>query len=194
MRKALAVGMGILVVIVAAYGIAQSQDAETATDNASDTTVGGESQTSNIASDPPQDATSSIMSDMSENLSQDCRGTAKCISGTVTKIIDGDTIHVDEVSVRFALITAPNLEGYGGKDSRNFIQTVCPVGSEVLVDEDDGHVLNEHFRMVGLVTCNDVILNKEILDANLGHLEVRFCSASEFVNDDWAIKHGCIKE
>ena len=193
MRKALSVGIGIFVVIVAVYGVTQSQDMRSITDDDSGTTIANESQTSNMMSGQSEN-TSSIMSDMYKNLSQDCRGTAKCISGTVTKIIDGDTIHVDEVSVRFALVLAPNLEGYGGKDARDFIQTVCPVGSRVLVDEDDGHVLGEDFRMVGLVTCNDVILNQEVLDANLGNLEVRFCSASEFVNDGWAIKHGCVKE
>lgn len=193
MRKALSVGIGIFVVIVAAYGVTQSQDMRSITDDDSGTTIADESQTSNMMSDQSEN-TSSIMSDMSKNSSQDCRGTAKCVSGTVTKIIDGDTIHVDEVSVRFALVLAPNLEGYGGKDARDFIQTVCPIGSKVLVDEDDGHVLGEDFRIVGLVTCNDVILNQEVLDANLGNLEVRFCSASEFVNDGWAIKHGCVKE
>ena len=193
MRKALSVGIGIFVVIVAVYGVTQSQDMRSITDDDSGTTIADESQTSNMMSDQSGN-TSPIMSDMYKNLSQDCRGTAKCVSGTVTKIVDGDTIHVDEVSVRFALVLAPNLEGYGGKDARDFIQTVCPVGSRVLVDEDDGHVLGEDFRMVGLVTCNDVILNQEVLDANLGNLEVRFCSASEFVNDGWAIKHGCVKE
>jgi len=37
-----------------------------------------------------------------------------------------------------------------------------------------------------------VILNEELLDANLGYLEVRFCSSSEFANEPWAIKHGCM--
>ncbi|MDH3311971.1 MAG: thermonuclease family protein [Nitrosopumilus sp.] len=124
--------------------------------------------------------------------SQECSGIAGCIIGTVTRIIDGDTIHVDNQSVRFSLASAPELKGFGGVDSRNFIQTICPVGSEVLVDEDDGHILGSYGRMVGMITCNDVNLNEELLDANLGHLEVRFCSSSEFANESWAIKHGCI--
>jgi len=132
--------------------------------------------------------------DISPHSSQDCSGTAGCIRGTVTEIIDGDTIHVDDQSVRFALVSAPNLEGYGGVDSKNFIQTICPVGSKVLVDEDDGHVLDDHARMVGMITCNDMILNEELLDASLGHLELRFCSSSEFANESWAIKHGCMTD
>jgi hypothetical protein len=121
----------------------------------------------------------------------DCSGTARCITGTVTKIVDGDTIHVDEQSVRFALASAPELSGYGGIESRDFIQTICPVGSTVLVDEDDGQILGSYGRMVGVVYCNGVILNSELLDADLGYLENQFCDSSEFAEESWAIKHGC---
>ena len=120
-----------------------------------------------------------------------CSGNAKCISGTVTKIIDGNTIHVDDQAVRFTLASSPKLNGFGGIDSRNFIQTICPVGSEVIVDEDDGQTPEGHSRIIGVVYCNDLILNKELLDADLGYLESRFCDFSEFGSESWAQKHGC---
>jgi len=125
------------------------------------------------------------------SLSDDCSGTARCVIGVVTKIVDGDTIHVDGESVRFALASAPELSGYGGVESRNFIETICPVGSDVIVDEDDGQVLGSYGRMVGMITCNGVNLNEELLDAGLGFMPDRFCDSSEFRNDSWAIKHGC---
>jgi len=126
-----------------------------------------------------------------QSLSQDCSGTARCITGTVTKIVDGDTIHVDGQSIRFALASAPELLGYGGIESRDFIQTICPVGSTVLVDEDDGQTAGSYDRIVGVIYCNDMILNSELLDADLGYLEDRFCDFSEFASDLWAQKHGC---
>ena len=58
-------------------------------------------------------------------------------------------------------------------------------------DEDDGQIIGSYGRMVGVVYCGDVNLNKEILDANLGYLEVRFCDSSEFASTAWAQKHGC---
>ena len=189
MKKSVLVGIGIAVLIAAVFGIIQNTDSESPPAKA-DVGAGIEASKSSEHSLDAESETSVI----SDESLQDCSGVAKCMTGTVTKIMDGDTIHVDDQSVRFSLITAPNLEGYGGVDSRNFIQTICPVGSEVLVDEDDGHVLKDHARMVGMVTCNDMILNQEILDANLAHLEVRFCSSSEFGGQDWAIKHGCVKE
>jgi len=126
-----------------------------------------------------------------QSLSDDCSGTARCITGTVTKIVDGDTIHVDGESVRFALASAPELSGYGGVESRNFIQTICPVGSDVIVDEDDGQTGESFGRMIGVIYCNGVNLNQELLDADLGYLENRFCDSSEFASDPWAQKHGC---
>jgi len=120
---------------------------------------------------------------------QDCSENARCFTGMVTKIIDGDTIHVDDQSIKFALASAPN--GYGAVDSRDFIQTICPVGSSVLVDEDDGYTEESNDRIIGVVHCNGMNLNEELLDANMGYLEDRFCDSSEFSSDSWAQKHGC---
>jgi hypothetical protein len=121
----------------------------------------------------------------------DCLGTAQCFIGTVTEIIDGDTVKVDGQSVRFALSSAPEIKGYGGINARNFIETICPVGSMAIVDEDDGQILGSYGRLVGIVTCNDVNLNSELLDSNLGYMELRFCDSSEFGGESWAVKHGC---
>ena len=123
-----------------------------------------------------------------------CLGTAKCFTGIVTKVIDGDTLKVNGESIRFSLASAPELKGYGGVDSKNFIETICPVGSTVTVDEDDGYVIGSYGRIVGLVHCNGANLSSELLDSTLGYLEVRFCDSSEFAELKWAQKHGCAKD
>jgi len=154
-----------------------------------------ESDTKNPSNDiekkisTPQPALPIVQS--SESTLPSCSGNAKCITGIVTKIIDGDTIHVDDQSVRFSLASAPELTGFGELDSKNFIQTICPIGTKVLVDEDDGQTPEGHSRIIGVVYCNDMILNKELLDADLGYLDSRFCDSSEFASDSWAQKHGC---
>jgi len=129
--------------------------------------------------------------ELTQSLSQDCSGTARCIIGTVTKIVDGDTIHVDGQSIRFALASAPELSGYGGVESRNFIQTICPVGSDVIVDEDDSQLVDSYGRIIGVIYCNGMNLNQELLDADMGYLADRFCDSSEFASESWAQKHGC---
>ena len=122
-------------------------------------------------------------------LSQDCSGTARCITGTVTEIIEGDTIHVNDQLIRFALVSSPN--GFGAIDSRDFIQTICPVGSDVIVDEDDGYPEESSDIIIGVIYCNGMNINAELLDADMGYLAYRFCDSSEFAAESWAVKHGC---
>ena len=126
--------------------------------------------------------------------SDDCSGNAKCIVGKVTQIIDGDTIKVDSQSIRFALASAPELNESGGTDARKFIETLCPVGSIVLVDEDDEQTQGSYGRIIGVITCNGVNLNEELLDADLGYLLAMFCSNSEFSDESWAQRYGCMTD
>lgn len=121
----------------------------------------------------------------------ECKGYAECLSGYVTRIVDGDTIHVDGKSIRFALASAPELDEPNGIEARNFIYTICPVDSFVLVDEDDKQTEGSHGRMLGNVYCNGLSLNQELLDSGLGYLSSEFCQSSEFEHYSWAQKHGC---
>jgi len=120
-----------------------------------------------------------------------CSGNARCFSGQVTQVVDGDTIRVNEHSIRFALASAPELKDTGGFEAQDFMDDICPVGSDALVDEDDGQTQGSFGRIVAVIYCNGMNLNEELLDANLGHLESEFCRDSEFASTEWAIKHGC---
>ena len=120
-----------------------------------------------------------------------CSGTARCITGTVTQVIDGDTIKVDGQSIRFALASAPELNEFNGPESRNFIEEICPVGSTAIVDEDDGQTQGSYGRIIGVIYCNGVNLNEALVDSGLGYLTSGFCDSSEFASDSWAQKHGC---
>jgi micrococcal nuclease len=124
-------------------------------------------------------------------IQDECSGNARCFSGKVTQVIDGDTIRINEHSIRFALSSAPELGQSNGEEAREFIDTICPVGSVALVDEDDGQTEGSYGRIVAVIYCNDRNLNSELLDANLGHIASEFCSKSEFSSSVWAQKHGC---
>jgi micrococcal nuclease len=123
--------------------------------------------------------------------SHDCSGNARCITGTVTSVIDGDTIKVDGQSIRFALASAPEPNEFGGDTARNFIEEICPVGSTATVDEDDGQTEGSYGRIVGVIYCNGVNLNEELVDSGLGYLSTGFCDGSEFATENWAQKYGC---
>ena len=109
----------------------------------------------------------------------------------ITEIIDGDTVKVNGESVRFALASAPELNEPNGIEARQFIANLCPPGTFVSVDEDDGQPGGSYGRMLAVIYCEGKNLNSELLDAGLGVISTEFCAVSEFANDPWAQKHGC---
>ena len=120
-----------------------------------------------------------------------CDGNARCISGFVTRVIDGDTIVVGDKSIRFALVNTPEWGDFDYAQARNFIENICPVGSKVLVDEDDGQTQGSYGRIIAKIYCNELNLNEEILEVGHAVILPQFCDVSEFADDPWAKKHGC---
>lgn len=123
--------------------------------------------------------------------SQICSGNAKCFTGYVTEIIDGDTIKVDGQSIRFALANAYEMADEKGIAARDFITSICPVGSPVLVDEDDGQTEGSYGRILAVIYCNGMNLNEAVLDEGHAIIDQRFCEDSEFSSEEWAKKYGC---
>jgi len=124
-------------------------------------------------------------------IKQGCLGDARCISGYVTRIVDGDTIEVDGQSIRFALVDTPEYGEYDYAQARNYIENICPIGTPVLVDEDDLQTQGSYGRIIGVIYCKELNLNEQIL--SVGHAEIltSFCSQSEFAAEPWAQKFGC---
>jgi micrococcal nuclease len=120
-----------------------------------------------------------------------CTGNARCISGFVTRIIDGDTIVVGDKSIRFALVNTPEWGDYDYTQAGAYIENICPVGSKVLVDEDDGQTEGSHGRIIAKIYCNELILNEQILEVGHAVILPEFCGKSEFTEESWAQKHGC---
>jgi len=139
----------------------------------------------------PGDKMESYEEFLRENPEEICSGTARCFSGTVTEIVDGDTIKIDGQSVRFALASAPELDELGGLEARELNKIVCPVGSVAIVDEDDGQTEGSFGRIIAVVYCTGANLNALMLQAGYAWLDVSFCGTSEFSDEDWAQKNGC---
>lgn len=122
---------------------------------------------------------------------QKCMGNARCITGIVTDVIDGDTIKVDGQSIRFALVSAPELNQPEGITAKDFINDICPVGSTATIDEDDGQTKGSYGRILGVIYCNGKNLNELLVESDYGYLSKEFCSVSEFSNSTWAKNYGC---
>lgn len=95
-----------------------------------------------------------------------------------------------EKSIRFALASAPEIDD-GGIPARDYIANICPVGSIVIIDEDDRQTQGSYGRVIAQIHCNGVSPNESILEAKLGVISDEFCSKSEFILESWAIKFGC---
>lgn len=120
-----------------------------------------------------------------------CEGSANCFTGKVVKVIDGDTIVIDDSQVRLALTSTPELDETYGLQAKEFTESICPVGSTALVDEDDGQAGGSYGRTIAKVYCGKTLLNSELLDKGLGVIDTTFCGVSEFSTQDWAQKYGC---
>ncbi len=120
-----------------------------------------------------------------------CEGTAQCYNGTVTRILDGDTVEVNGDSIRLVLVDAPETYETGGAEATSFIMQNCPVGSEVLVDQDDWQLYDDYGRILAVVWCKDKRLNEESIEQGFSDIYYIFCSQSEFGDDKWAVKLGC---
>lgn len=132
-------------------------------------------------------------SEQTPSVEEYCYGNAECFVGSVTEIVDGDTIKVDDQSIRFTLVNTPEYGEYGYDQARNYIDRICPVGSTVLVDEDDGQTGRSYGRMIAVIYCEgqNLSLNETILEVGLAEISTRFCSSSEFSSTEWAQEYGC---
>ena len=70
--------------------------------------------------------------------SRECQGAADCFTGIVTDIVDGDTLDVNNVRIRLSLVNTPERGDSGYSEAKLFTESMCPIGSKALVDEDDG--------------------------------------------------------
>jgi micrococcal nuclease len=126
------------------------------------------------------------------NSTAQCNGSASCYTGIVTKIVDGDTLDVGDTRIRLALTNTPELDEAGYAAAKEFTSSLCPVGSYVLVDQDDIQLVDEYGRMLAQVTCQDgKILNAELLSNSHAEILSGYCSVSEFENESWALDYGC---
>lgn len=125
------------------------------------------------------------------NLQRKCTGTASCFAGTVTRVIDGDTIVVDNMTIRFTLVDTPERGQDGYEEATTFTERLCPEGSEVVADEDDGQRAGSYGRMIAKVYCGPTVINEELLVSQNAIILVEHCIESEFSVDEWAKRYGC---
>ena len=111
--------------------------------------------------------------------------------GQITRVIDGDTLLIDQTKIRLSLVNSPDRDEIGYQEAKNFASTVCPVGANAEFYEDSWQPVDKYGRSVGLVYCNDMMLNELLLTNGHAEISTYFCDKSEFGNDGWARAYGC---
>ena len=122
---------------------------------------------------------------------QHCAGSSGCFSDYVTRIIDGDTIYTDTLKIRLSLTNTPEINQAGYSQATLFTEMLCPVGSRILVDQDDLQPVDNYGRVLAKVYCGDKVLNSELLYNGYANILTQYCSTSEFSGEEWAKKYGC---
>ena len=123
----------------------------------------------------------------------ECQGLAECFRGIVTSVVDGDTLDVDGIPLRLSLVNTPERGQVGYLEAVNLVRSVCGVGTEALVDEDDGQTGGSFGRLIGIVYCagNIISLNELLLQGGYAVIDQTFCGISEFSTTIWALRYGC---
>ena len=77
------------------------------------------------------------------------------------------------------------------KKTKEFALTVCPIGINAEFVEDRWQPKDKYGRSVGLVYCNDMMLNELLLTNGHAEISTYYCDKSEFGNEGWARAYGC---
>lgn len=110
------------------------------------------------------------------------------LSGPVTNVVDGDTLDINGIRIRLALVNTPE-EGQPGFDSaKKFVEDLC-LFKNGEVDMDDGQRQGSFGREIGVVYCERTNLNQALMNNSLATIDASFCDVSEFADETWA--SGC---
>ena len=141
----------------------------------------------------PDTPLSTILDSVYSGSDVQCIGSADCLEGIATRIVDGDTLYVRVNSTTYkvdlALTEAPSRTEEMFTESTAFTRDLC-LGSTVLVDQDD-MLFTSNSGVIAVVYCSSSNLNSELLNNGYAELETDQCATSEFANEPWVKDHGC---
>ena len=113
------------------------------------------------------------------------------ISGPVNYVVDGDTLDVNDVRIRLSLVNTPEVGEAGFEPAKEFVESLC-LDKNGQVDIDDGQRQGSFGREIGVVYCDGINLNSELMKKGYALISAEFCEVSEFANEPWA-KSSCQK-
>ena len=120
--------------------------------------------------------------DVNENQSSDIE-----LVGIVTKVVDGDTLDINGIRIRLALVDTPEIKQPGYDRAKQFVESLC-LGKKGELDVDSGQRRGDrHGREIGVVYCDGINTNEKLMSNNLARILVEFCDITEFANENWTV-------
>lgn len=108
------------------------------------------------------------------------------LEGIVNYVVDGDTLDINDIRIRLALVDTPERGQDGYKEAREFVKNLC-VNKKGEVDIDDGQRRGDRYgREMGVIYCDGINVNKALVENNLTKIYTEYCDISEFKNKKWA--------
>ena len=105
--------------------------------------------------------------------------------GTVTKVVDGDTLDINGIRIRLALVDTPEMGQPGYDRAKHFVNSIC-LGKKGELDVDSGQRRGDrHGREVGVVYCDGINVNDKLMANKMAKILVEFCDITEFSNENW---------
>ncbi|MBR1610042.1 MAG: thermonuclease family protein [Methanobrevibacter sp.] len=105
-------------------------------------------------------------------------------SAICTKVVDGDTIYLDNgKKIRFVGVNTPERGVEGYITSKNFVQKLC-LNKKVGIDIDDRKHNDKYGRTLAVVIVDGKNVNEMLLKEGLA--EIMYMPPSEFYPYDWA--------
>ena len=118
--------------------------------------------------------------DVNDNQSSDIE-----LVGIVTKVIDGDTLDINGIRIRLALVDTPEINQQGYDRAKQFLESLC-LGKKGELDVDSGQRRGDrHGREIGVVYCDGINMNEKLMSNNLARILIEFCDITEFANENW---------
>jgi len=111
------------------------------------------------------------------------------ISGPVTDVVDGDTLDINDIRIRLSLVNTPEVGEAGFVPAKEFVEGLC-LDKNGQVDIDDGQRQGSFGREIGVVYCDGINLNSELMKKGYALISEEFCEVSEFSAEPWA-KSSC---
>ena len=112
---------------------------------------------------------------------------------TVTKVVDGDTVHLDGQSHRLVLVNTPERGEPGFDEATDFVKERC-LDKLVAYDQNDPQPTDRFGRHLSLVYCDGPAMpsvNELLVREGHSGQYTRFCGESEFADQAWT---GCRAE